>query len=237
MKNLCVAAITSVIVAGSGVASAQFVVPSAFENTAGNGSFIGPLANGQRTYQLLIHADALTDLVGLDLTGLSFRNGSGATSDWPPSDVTFGNYDIYLSGSVDPSARSLVFADNVVGPQTQVRSGSLTIGAGDYTSGGSPNAFGTSIDFNSGWTYQGGNLLIEIRHTGSGITSRAVDAITSTNAAAGYGTLFSAAWTSNYAGTEGVQGNFSILRINAVPAPTGLAVLGLGMLGAARRRR
>ncbi len=237
MKNRCVAAVTSVIVAGSGVASAQFVVPSAFENTAGNGSFIGPLANGQRTYQLLIHADALTNLVGLDLTGLSFRNGSGATSDFPPSDVTFSNYDIYLSGSVDPSARSLVFADNVVGPQTQVRSGSLTIGAGDYTSGGSPNAFGTSISFNSGWTYSGGNLLIEIRHTGSGITSRAVDAITSTNAAAGYGTLFSAAWASNYAGTEGLQGNFSIMRIDAVPAPGGLAVLGLGMLGVARRRR
>ncbi len=237
MSNLRAAAIVSLIAATSGLAAAQHVVPSAFAG-GGNGSFIGPLANGARTYQLLIHADMMAGMTGQELTGLAFRNGSGATSDWPPSDVTFANYDIFLSGSVNPADRSLVFADNVVGPQTQVRSGSLTIAAGDYSSGNSPNEFGSYIGFGSGWVYEGGNLLIEIRHSGSGMTSRAVDAVTaSSGPASGYGTLFSAVWQSGYASTDGLQGNFAVTQLRVVPAPAGMAVMGLGLLAAGRRRR
>lgn len=237
MRNLQGLMGASLIVAASGLASAQFVVPSAFAS-GGNGSFIGPLASGQRTYQLLIHADMLSGLVGQELNGLSFRNGSGATSDWPPAGAMFSSYDIYLSGSVDPSARSLTFADNVVGTQTQVRSGSLMIAAGDYTSGGSPNAFGSYIEFGSDWLYSGGNLLIEIRHSGSGQTSRAVDAVTaSSGPGSGYGTMFSAAWQSSSTASVGVQGNFAITQLRVVPAPTGVAVMGLGLLAAGRRRR
>ncbi len=237
MTNLRAAAIVSVIAATSGLASAQYVVPGGYADSPGNGSFIGPLANGPRTYQMLIHADMLAGLVGQELNGLSFRNGSGATSDWPPSDINYADYDIYLSGSVNPADRSLNFASNVVGTQTQVRSGSLTIAAGDYASGGSPNSFGSYIGFN-GWVYEGGNLLIEIRHSGSGATSRAVDAVTaSSGPGSGYGVQFSAAWQSGYAATDGIQGNFAIVQLRAVPAPAGMAVMGLGLLGAARRRR
>ncbi len=238
MSTIRIIALASVAVAAPAFAGIPHVVPTAFENTAGNGVFIGPLSNGARTYQLLIHADQLSGLVGQSLTGFSWRTPPSATSAWPAADTTYGNYDVYLSGSVDPEDRSLTFSENVVGAQSQVRAGSLSIPAGSYASGGSPNAFGPSIDFGAGWLYTGGNLLVEIRHTGSDGLSRSVDAITaSSGPASGYGTQFSAAWTADYAGLTGAQGNFGIIRFEAIPTPgAGMLALGAG-LAAARRRR
>ena len=182
-----------------------------------------------------MHESLLTDLVGLELTGITFRLPTNATTPWPANDAFFSNYDIYLSGSVDPSQRSLTFADNIVGPQTQVRSGSLLMNAGSFPSGGSPTEFGPSIGFDSGYVYTGGNLLVEIRHNGNTVGSRSVDAITT--GTSGYGTLFSAAWQSSYTATTGLQGNFSIIQFTAIPTPGAAAVLGLGALVGARRRR
>lgn len=191
----------------------QKVVPNAYESTAAGGSFLGPFSNSPRTYQMLIAASELTDLVGKNLTSLSFRSLTSATSAWPTSDVTFSSFDIYLSGSVNPANRSLAaFADNVVGVQTQVRSGSLLVPANALTSGGNPNAFSFDINFTNPWTYTGGNLLIEIRHTGFSGTSRSVEAVTTSTS--GYATLFSACWQGNYTGTVNVtQGNFCTVNL------------------------
>jgi hypothetical protein len=218
MNRLTVAGL--VILAGAAVSRAtDHVVPTAFAGTAGGSSFLGPLANAQRTYQLLIHEDQLTALVGSDLTGLTWRLLPSAASPWPATEVNFTNYDIYLSASVAPADRSLTFANNVAGPQTQVRSGPLTIPAASFSSGGSPNQFGTTIQFTTPWTYTGGHLLVEIRHGGFTGTSTSVDAVAATNTAAGYGTQFSACWTGNYAGTSGSQGNFSVVRLTASSGP------------------
>ena len=233
-----VAALMVCAVATTAHANIRQVVPTAFENAPGTSTFLGPLANAARTYQLLIHESQLTNLVGLQLTGISWRLPTSATGEWPTGDITYANYDIYLSGSVNPADRSLTFANNVVGPQTQVRSGGLEIAGGSYPSGISPNDFGTTIGFDSAWTYTGGNLLLEIRHTGFSGTSRSVDAIAATGGGPqGYGTLFSAAWTGSYTGLSGSQGNFSIVEFTAIPAPGAAAVLGLGLLAGARRRR
>ncbi len=224
--------------AAAGVAHAGigYVVPGAYESTPGTGVFLGPLSNSARTYQMLIHESLLTDLVGLQLNGLSFRSSSGSSTPWPSIDATYGDYDIYLSNSVDPSMRSSTFADNVVGAQTQVRDGALSIPAGSYGFGGSPtNPFGPTIEFGTNYTYSGGNLLVEIRHTGSDTGSRAVDALVSSTP--GYGTLFSGLWAAGAgATTDGLQGNFSIIQFTAVPAPATGAMLGLGLLAARRRR-
>ncbi len=132
-------------------------MPPAYASTAGNLTFLGPLSNAQRTYQLLIHQDQLTGLVGQQISAISWRLPASATGPWPAADVTFTDYDIYLSGSVTPSARSLTdFSANVVPPQTQVRSGSLTIPTNAYPSGASPNDFGPEITFTSPWLYTGG---------------------------------------------------------------------------------
>lgn len=192
----------------------QKVVPNAYATTNGNVTFLGPLANAPRTYQLLIAASELTDLVGKSLISLSYRNISSATATWPTSDVTFTNYDIYLSGSVNPADRSFTFANNIVGTQTQVRSGSLVIPANSMSFGNTPNTFSFNINFTTPWTYTGGNVLVEIRHTGFSGTSRSVDAAgTSTT---GYGSLYSACWVGNYTATTTTsQGNFSIINFRA----------------------
>lgn len=225
-----------VLIACSANAQIFEVAPNSGAAAAGNGTFLGPFANAGRTYQLLINSNQLTNLVGLPLDGLTFRLPTAATAAWPTADVTFTSYDIYLSESVAPADRSLTFVNNIVGTQTQVRSGSLTISANDYPSGGTPNLFGSTIAFNSPWLYSGGHLLVEIRHTGFTGTSRSTDAFT-TAAATGYGTDFSAAWTSSYTGTSGSQGNISIVQLRAVPEPTWLALGGLLLLARFRLRR
>jgi hypothetical protein len=93
------------------------VVPNSYAGVKGTGTFLRPLANTERTYKFLIHANQLTNLVGKFLTGFSMRIPASATANWPVSDVTYSAYDVYLSRSVDPSARSLAFANNIIGPK------------------------------------------------------------------------------------------------------------------------
>jgi hypothetical protein len=232
MTYRVVAGLAVVAAVAAAPAQIQRVVPNGYESTPGTATFLGPFA-GARTYQLLIHESQLTDFVGLQLTGMTWRLPTSATSSWPATDQTITSFDIFLSQGVAPSDRSLTFADNVVGPQTQVRSGSLTVPTGSFGFGGSPNAFGMNIGFNP-WTYAGGHLLIELRHTGVSST-RSVDAIATSTS--GYGTLFSAAWGSGYAATTGSQGNFAVTQLTAVPEPATLLALGAGLGILARRRR
>ncbi len=203
--------------AGTNAAYAAFyVVPPNYSGVQGTGSFLGPLSNAQRTYQMLIRDSILTGLVGQQITALTFRLLASASSNWPASDVTFTNYDIYLSQSVAPENRSFTFAQNVVGEQKRVRSGSLTITAGSFPFGGSPTTFGTDITFDSAYVYNGGHLLIEIRHTGFTGTSASTDAVLTSTA--GYGFLFSACWAGSYTATSTTtQGNFVVTRLNASP--------------------
>jgi len=200
--------------------TATQVVPPSYTAASGTTSFTGPLANSARTYQLLINANQLTGMIGQNLTAISWRSSSGATTNWPPTDYTISNYRIYLSESVTPSARSLAFfSSNVVGPQTLVRSGSLLITDSSYTFGSSPNQFGPEITFDIPYYYAGGHLLIEIRQSGFTGTSRVVDAIGT--AVSGYGTDFSACWKSGDTATfNASQGNFSIVKISSQSSRT-----------------
>ncbi len=190
----------------------EVVVPNSAESTGGTGVFLGPLVNAGRIYQLLVHEDQLTALVGKRIVGLSWRLPGSATADWPVGAVEYADYSILLSRSVAPSERSLVFANNVVGTQTQVRSGPLAIAAGAYASGSPINPFGPVIAVD-GWDYAGGHLLVELRHGGFTGSSRAVDAFIASST--GYGTQFSAAWAAGNTATEGQQGNFSVVRFSA----------------------
>jgi hypothetical protein len=203
---------TALLVAASGSFADVHVVPTAYQAVPGGGTFLGPLANAARTYQLLIHSDQLAPLVGAELTGVTFRLLPSAANPWPAATINFANYDIRLSGSVAPADRSLTFAGNVVGTQTLVRSGPLEIPAASFPNGASPNAFGTVITFTQPYTYTGGHLLVEIRHTGFTGTSSSVDAIAASSVGTGYGTEFSGCWTGSYVGTSGSQGNFSVLQ-------------------------
>jgi hypothetical protein len=148
------------------------VVPSNYTSTPGDAGFTSQFATSARTYQLLIHESLLTELIGKDLHGVSWRLPIAASSDWPAAQVTFTDYDFYLSESVAPADRNLAdFSANVVGPQKKVKSGSLTVPASSYTFGNTPNDWGPEMLFDSLWLYTGGHLLIELRHTGFSGTS------------------------------------------------------------------
>ena len=206
------------IAASSAVAQDSIVVPNAFENEAGTGAFLGPLASSARTNQLIIHSSQLTDIVGEEITGLSWRRSRTVTDGWPSETVTYSDYDILLSDGVDPADRQLDFGANVVGRQTLVRQGELVISQFAFPGGASPNEFGVDILFDTPWTYDGGNLVIEIDHSGFSGASTSVDAIpASSGGPVGYGTEFSACWQ----GTGDVlQGNFSIVKLITDGAPT-----------------
>jgi hypothetical protein len=211
------------------------VVPNDRENTAGNATFLGPLASAARTYQLLIDDTQLTGLAGQQLSGITWRLNSAATVNFPAADANFASFDVRLSDSVDPVNRSLTFANNVVGAQTLVRSGPLTIPAGSFPATTAPHPFGMVINFDTPYNYTGGNLLIELRHTGLVGGSSSVDAISTSTAP--YGTGVSAAWTSSYTGVTGAQGNAVITMISVVPEPGAVSLALGGALLALRRRR
>jgi hypothetical protein len=192
----------------------EVVVPNNYSTTPGTASFVGPFSTTARRYQMLIHEDQLTALLGKDLSSINFRIPTSATAAWPASSFTISSYSIYLGLSVPPANRSLTFTENIAGPQTMVRSGALEIKAGDYPFGGSPNLWGGDIVFQNPYTYSGGHLLIEIVHEGYTGTSRSVDAIGT--AITGYGSLFSALWASSLTALTGLQGNFAVTKINGV---------------------
>lgn len=235
MRSKIIASSAVLLLIGGAQAQLVQVVPNDRATVAGGATFLGPLANSGRTYQWLIADTELTSLVGQQLSGITYRLGTSASSAWPTADVTYTNYDIYLSPGVAPAARSLTFANNVAGPQTQVRSGPLTILTGSFTVNNNPRDFGVNIDFGTPYLYTGGNLLIELRHSGSSGTSSSVDAVGTTGT--GYGTAFSACWTGNYTGTTGAAGNFAVIQLTAtaVPEPGSLALCGLGVIAAGGR--
>lgn len=187
-------------------AQTTLVVPDSNEGSA----FLGPFGNAGRKLQFIIDDSLLTSMIGKNLTSISFRLPASTIDSWPASALTMSAFDIYLSDSVEPADRQLDFAANVVGTQTQVRSGTLPIPAGALTVGSNPNNFSFKINFSSAWQYNGGNLLMEIRHSGTGISSRSVHAVSTSSV--GYGTLYSALWQST--GTVN-QGNFIYVEITA----------------------
>lgn len=187
------------------------VIPLAQAGTASTGSFVGPLANSERNNQLIIHANLLTELVNKRITGISWRLPSNATGSWPAGTTTFTQYDIYIGEGVPPANKSLAsFPANTVGAETQVRTGALVIPAASYTSGGGPNSFGPSINFDAPYLYTGGHLMLRVFHSASDGTSRSTEAVNTSGA--GYGTDFNACWASS----NGVinNANFSVIQIH-----------------------
>jgi len=227
-------ALTTALLAQPASAQSTTVVPGDFANTAGASIFVGPHAIGARRYQMLMHEDLLTDLVGRDLTGVTFRSPSSVSSDWPDADVTYPDYEIYLGPSVAPADRSTTFADNLAGPLTQVRDGPHTVPAGSFVAGGDPNPFGHVTEF-SPYTYTGGHLLLEIRHVGNGDSSRSIDAINTNDP--NYDVLFGGVWSSDLTDTEGFNARFGVLQFTSIPAPSAFAMLAMAAVFGRRRRR
>lgn len=221
-------------------AEVTVVAPGGYESTEGpnaQGSLLWPTA---RTYQVQIEADHLVDLVGLQLTGISWRLSSTgnnpSTSPWPTTSVSWGNYDITLAQATNEITEvSNTFADNMTNP-VQVRSGPLTIDANLFpVDTDEPNSWGPTITFDTPYAYGGGDLVIEYRHTGRrGSVDVWLDAVES-NTDAGY---WARGRDSYEATTSDTTHHFPIHRFHAIPEPGTLSLLGVaGALTLLRRRR
>ncbi len=205
LRSLCVSA--GLLLGTSAMAQVSVTVP----NSNLTGAFLGPLANTQRTYQMIIDDTLLTTLNGKYINSISFRLPASVSNNLPVNTTTYSSYEVWLSDGVDPVNRQLNFASNVVGTQTMARSGTLVIPAGAFTTGANPNAFSFQIMMDTPWLYNGTNLVIEIRHTGSDGSSASMQAASVSST--GYGTEYTACWQ----GTGNVsQGNFTYVQINAL---------------------
>ena len=206
------------------------VVPNEYTSTAapgGNGlnTFIRDTGN-PRTGQLLINANQLTGLVGQSITSITGRLFAGATVPYPATAATWTDYTISMGQGVAFGSQTTTFASNFVGAPTVVRSGPLTIPAAAFTAGGNPNAFGSNIPLTTPFVYTGGNLLIEVRHTGSNIVNNAANdfleaaALTDPN----YNINFWSATATGNTATTGAVNTFTVVRLNTAGGGCGTPI-------------
>lgn len=169
------------------LAPAPSVAPAAQAGATGAFNSAVVLDDGTpRTYQFRVLAADLAGVpIGSQIDRLAFRLNAGPAI-WPATSpdgggVRFEEYQITLSGDLNPGAGlSANFANNQLNP-VLVRRGPLVIPPETYTGGTTVTVqpFGRDIVFGKPYTYTGGNILLTIRHTGSNEATNApaVDAV------------------------------------------------------------
>jgi hypothetical protein len=226
------------LLSAGGRAQTFVVVPNAFADTAGTGAsslLISP-QNNPRTVQIVWNANQLTDLVGAQITALTYRLSAALPNGYPIQTTTWSDYNISLGPSVLPSQASTTFANNFLAPPTPVRSGPLTVPPLAWPTGGggspTPTPWGFEIPFATPYLYTGGNLGLLVSLSGSDNPTFGNALLDSTGSASpGNGVNYTNISANTFNATTGVTSVFStIVRLTATPVPEPLGLLALGLV-------
>jgi hypothetical protein len=202
-----------------------FIYPGAYALVEGGSSDNAPLGVVEQHFQQVYSSALLTNLTAGDwINAIGFRVQGNETA-LPAQTIPI--YNISLSQSPNaPGSLDATFANNRGADFLTVRSGALTVNAGDFPGGGSPNAFGW-ITFSTPYQYQGGDLLIEVASQGF-TAGRDVDAIyptTANLAQTAFGTGYNSTTADAGLYAEALVMGFSV---QTVPEPSAWLLFGAG---------
>jgi hypothetical protein len=233
-----------VVLLGVSATAATIVVPPANAGVEGTGAAdIGAffLGGNSWTTQFFIPSSMLSGIPnGSQITGLGVRLDSSASTG-PSSTLNFSNFDLTLSvpSATYSSNLGTTFASNIGADATLVRSGALSIAANSYPGGGSPNAFGPLIVFTNPYSYNGGDLLITLRNSGSGGADLVIDATANFLGMEMYGGAANDATTGNSSIARAPVFELQYGAASTVPEPATVSLVLAGAIGliTLRRRR
>ena len=217
------------LTAATVLADQTFVVPEEYASTEAGSSDNAPLGASEQHFQQVFSSALLTNLsVGDWIDAIAFRVDGNETA-LPAQTIPI--YDISLSESPNaPGSLSATFADNRGADFLTVRSGPLTINAGDFPGGSSPNDFGW-IQFSTPYQYQGGDLLIEVDYQGfsAGRDADAAYSFSASLAQTAFGNGYNSTTADAGLYAEALVVGFSIMT-DPVPEPSVLLVFGICVL-------
>lgn len=201
--------------------SGAVVAPGSYTATYGTGGLNTLLRNSgaPRTYQMQFSSAALAGLpVGAKITGLQFRLMTNSIA-FPTNTVTWSDYEVTLAQAANSiSSMSANFAANMLSP-VLVKNGAISISANTFTTGTSPNPFGSLVVLDTPYVYQGGDLVMLFSHTGSDSANTAfLDALSTTTP--GYGTDFRALSANSFNASSGTAASVTIAQIVFTYSPS-----------------
>lgn len=218
--------------------SEAVVAPAGYTGTPGPSGLntLVRSSGSPRAYQMQFSSNVLTGLpVGAKITELRFRLDTNGIAAFPTNTVSWSEYDVTLAQAANPvSAMSATFTSNMRSP-VFVKTGTLSLSANSFPADANPHPFGSLIVFDTPYIYQGGDLVMLFRHSGSdSLNTTFLDAISSTTA--GYGADFRAFSATTFGATTGVAASVVIAQIvftylprqTLVPGGTNVVIVGAG---------
>jgi len=199
-----------------------------------------------RSYQAYYTSAALSASTAATVTGVRFKLWNGELANWPPSAISFTNFKVVMAkptSQLDIDGEFLSTAPSMSSywaSSTTVYNGSLNVAANSFIDNGTTsNPYSFQLNFTTPYSYSGGSLLFALTHSGYG-TSAAQAFFANGNFANGVADAISTTtYDPNFTSTANAFSSPYLLEFvtQAVPEPTSMAVLGLGVAALLRRRR